>query len=184
MSSEEGVPHRGRSDSVARADADSWREYVRREIEALLPYLPSYGRITSQPPIRTTPKSHPGAVAQTTSESHARTTRKAASEPPPRTTSETGAETTQKAASETSPETSPEKTEVGTSEVGTGDSQNWAFCPEQSKEFDFVEAANYQDDPGPPPPKAKWGPHCGHSYGTTNTEYVHNAWRYDVLTDV
>jgi hypothetical protein len=35
-------------------------------------------------------------------------------------------------------------------------------------------------------PKEKWGPHPGHKYAKTNTQYIGNlnTWRYDVVTDV
>lgn len=51
-------------------------------------------------------------------------------------------------------------------------------------EFDLDGAPGWEEWGAPPPAKERWGPHCEHKYGTTNTEYKNTAWRYDVVTDV
>jgi hypothetical protein len=60
----------------------------------------------------------------------------------------------------------------------------------KDEEWDLnAEAPGFNDwdEPSSPPlplPKEDWGPPCGHKYGTTNTEYIDTALRYDVVTDV
>lgn len=62
--------------------------------------------------------------------------------------------------------------------------------PEEGHWDIHAQAPDFKDwdDPflssPPPPPKKIWGLHCSHKYGTTNTEYINKAWRYDVVTDV
>ena len=59
----------------------------------------------------------------------------------------------------------------------------WPSPTEANNTWENSEA---NGDWGLPPtePKEPWGSHCGHEYAMTSTEYIGNAWRYDVITNV